>query len=71
MSKAKIARPLLSVVALQLSSLYAQDHSMDGTLVSGPEHRAQSPEITLGADGSVQFAWHQGSAVRTARWVNP
>ena len=63
MSKAKFALTLLASVALQPSSLYAQDHSMHGsmsmhgTMVSSPEHKAQSPEITLGADGSVHMIW--------------
>lgn len=72
MSRAKLALSLLAAFALQSSSLPAQDHSTHenhashagnasqgepGTMVSSPEHKAQSPEIALGADGSIHMIW--------------
>lgn len=32
-------------------------HAGHGVAVSSPEHKAQSPEITLGPDGSVHMVW--------------
>lgn len=35
----------------------SEDHAGHGVLVSEAEHKAQSPEISLGPDGSVHMVW--------------